>query len=202
MFSREPDRPPVPGTTPLPGVRDLSAGPQVAPQTPSPSTGGTVVARSDRLQGTLKVAGGLLILGTVEGKIETTTLVIEEGARVSADVVADEVIIGGEYTGKLSCKQRLEVRRSGVLSGKVETLRLMFHEGASIDGDIRMLKPPAAATEPLGRGSVRSDGSPRAAAGAAARSVGERTAAASAETASEAAGATPAPVAPGAEPIR
>jgi cytoskeletal protein CcmA (bactofilin family) len=80
------------------------------------------------------------VLGTVEGRIETTSLVVEEGARVNADVVADEVVIAGEYGGNLTCRRRLEIRSTGRVSGHVETYRLMLHEGASLDGDMRMLK--------------------------------------------------------------
>jgi cytoskeletal protein CcmA (bactofilin family) len=115
----------------------------------------TVVGRADRFKGDLRVTDALRILGQVDGTISTTTLMIDEGARVTADVTADEVVIAGEYTGTLSCRQRLEVRASGRVSGKVETFRLMLHEGAAVDGEMKMLKQPAP-TEPSG--SAASDG--------------------------------------------
>src|SRR3989304_3210189 len=85
-----------------------------------------------------------------------TTLLVEEGARVHADVVADEVIIAGDYSGKLICRQRLEGRSSGRVSGQVETFRLMLHEGASVDGELRMLpQPGGAGSQPPGVASLR-----------------------------------------------
>ena len=152
MFSRNTERPatddrrpPVTPTTP-PGVRDVSVPtpppmPQAASNTVPPDL--TLIGRADRLEGTLKVAGTLRIQGTVEGSVEATTVHIDEGAKVRADITADEVVIGGDYSGKLVCRQRLEIRATGQVVGHVETFRLMLHEGGSIDGELKMLKQPA-----------------------------------------------------------
>ena len=154
MFSRNADRPPPPGTAPVPGARDVSP-PQTALSTQM-HLETTVIARADRIEGTLRVADLLRVLGSVEGRIEATTLIVEEGARVNADVVADEVVIAGEYNGKLMCRQRLEVRASGRVSGQVETFRLMLHEGGAVDGEMKMLKQPGLAeAEAIRSGGVR-----------------------------------------------
>jgi cytoskeletal protein CcmA (bactofilin family) len=185
MFSRsagQPDRAGGPGYT---GVRDATGAAGSSAADAAVTT--TVVGRSDRFEGDLQVTDALRVLGQVDGKIRTTTLMIEEGARVHADVTADEVVIAGEYTGTLSCRQRLEVRASGRVSGRVETYRLMLHEGAAVDGEMKMLKQPGAAAEGDGRASVRDR----------ADTPGIRE---TVVTASGAAAATPAG-SPGAEPI-
>jgi cytoskeletal protein CcmA (bactofilin family) len=155
MFSRNADRPAPddrravptgPAATPQ-GVRDVSvqstppAG-AVQAMTTSVPPDLSVIARADRMEGTLKVAGTLRVQGTLTGSVEATTVQIEEGATVKADITADEVIIGGEYNGKLQCRQRLEIRSTGVVVGQVQTFRLMLHEGGSIDGELKMLKAP------------------------------------------------------------
>jgi cytoskeletal protein CcmA (bactofilin family) len=153
MFSRNADRSSTDAqraaTTPqqMSNVRELSAAPPPAPVPTAPADT-TVVARGDRLDGTLKVNQTLRIAGTLEGKVEATTVYIEEGSTVKADITADEVVIGGEYQGKLICRQRLEMRATGQVTGTIETLRLMLHEGASIDGELHMVKatPPEPAT--------------------------------------------------------
>jgi cytoskeletal protein CcmA (bactofilin family) len=170
MFSRNTERPatddrrpPVTPTTP-PGVRDVSVPPsQPLPQPTSPSvpTELTLIGRADRLEGTLKVTDTLRIQGTVEGSVEATTVHIDEGAKVRADITADEVIIGGDYSGKLVCRQRLEIRATGQVVGHVETFRLMLHEGGSIDGELKMLKQPATGEADANRGgSARSSRDP------------------------------------------
>ena len=163
MFSRNTERPPTNDgrppaapTTP-PGVRDVSvpAPPpaQAQPAAASVPTDLTLIGRADRLEGTLKVADTLRIQGTLEGTVEATTVHIDEGAKVRADITADEVIIGGDYSGKLVCRQRLEIRATGQVVGHVETFRLMLHEGGSIDGELKMLKQPGM-TERLRPGRV------------------------------------------------
>jgi cytoskeletal protein CcmA (bactofilin family) len=152
MFSRNTERPATdgqrpPAATPTPpGVRDVSvpSQPQMQPAPPSVPTDLTLVGRGDRLEGTLKVSNTLRIQGTVEGSVEATTVHIDEGAKVRADITADEVVIGGDYSGKLVCRQRLEIRATGQVVGQVETFRLMLHEGGSIDGELKMLKQPVA----------------------------------------------------------
>ena len=100
----------------------------------------TVVAREDRIDGTVRGHRAVRVLGQVKGKIEAPTVTIEEGAKVTADVTADEVIVAGEYSGKMTCSKRLEVRPSGRLSGRIETLKMLLHEGGVIDGELHMIK--------------------------------------------------------------
>ncbi len=164
MFSRNADRPApddrrvVPGAPPATpqGVRDVSQPAATPIASPATATGVpsdlTLIARADRLEGTLKVAGMLRVQGTLEGTVESSVVHIDEGASVKADITADEVIIGGEYSGKLVCRQRLEIRATGVVVGQVQTFRLMLHEGGSIDGELKMLKQPVT-DEPSLRGS-------------------------------------------------
>lgn len=161
MFSRNTQpqatddrRPPVTPTTPA-GVRDVSVPPPPTTQAPtvaSMPTELTLIGRADRLEGTLKVTDTLRIQGTLEGSVEATTVHIDEGAKVRADITADEVVIAGDYSGKLICRQRLEIRATGQVVGHVQTFRLMLHEGGSIDGELKMLKQPAPGEAESGRG--------------------------------------------------
>lgn len=115
----------------------------VTPLTPPIPTDLTLIGREDRVEGTVRAHKGIRVLGSVKGKLEAPTVIIEEGATVIATVSADEVVVAGEYDGNMTCRQRLEVRPSGRLSGRVETLKLMLHEGAAVDGEVHMIKPPA-----------------------------------------------------------
>jgi cytoskeletal protein CcmA (bactofilin family) len=179
MFSRNNER--QPGDThlsgdqrmgavsalPSTGMRDAVSMP-IAPEPTARTSTESVIGKEDSFQGTLRVKRGLRVLGHVEGEIDAATSVtIEEGARVEADLTADEAIIAGEYSGKLVCRQRLEVRSTGRVKGEIETVRLMLHEGGVIDGALHMQKPAAAAnavsgTEPArAADSLRSGVSPR-----------------------------------------
>jgi cytoskeletal protein CcmA (bactofilin family) len=126
--------------------------PIVADEAPGPDD--SVIAVDDHLEGTFTSRGTVVVKGSVKGRIEAVQIRIEDGARVDADVIVDEAIIAGEFTGNLTCRERLEARASGRISGRVETFKLMLHEGASVEGEMHMLtEAPKDASETI-RGSA------------------------------------------------
>ncbi len=105
----------------------------------------SLVAREDTFEGQLNTTRGVRIMGTVRGGIESQQYVhIEENAHVEADITAEEVVIAGEYSGKLTCRQRVEIRATGRVSGQIDTQKLLLHEGGYFDGELHMQKPQAA----------------------------------------------------------
>jgi cytoskeletal protein CcmA (bactofilin family) len=141
--------------------------PAYATPTPEPQAEGaapgpddSVIARDDHLEGTFTSRGTVVVMGSVKGRIEAVQIRIEDGATVDADVIVDEAIIAGEFTGNLTCRERLEARASGRISGRVETFKLMLHEGASVEGEMHMLtESPKDASETIrGSAPVRGDG--------------------------------------------
>jgi cytoskeletal protein CcmA (bactofilin family) len=150
MFNRSPDRAPSddprrPSSTPIGGIP--------APQS-APSTDLTLIAREDRVEGTIRVHKLIRIAGWFKGRLEAPSVMIEQGGSVNAEIIADDVVVAGEYTGNLLCRKRLEVQATGKVSGRLETLKLVLQEGAAMDGEIHMTKP---GEEPGARaaGSVR-----------------------------------------------
>jgi len=123
----------------------------------------SVIARDDHFEGTFTSRGTVVVIGSVKGRIEAVRVRIEDGARVDADVIVDEAIVAGEFTGNLTCRERLEAHASGRINGRVETYRLMLHEGASVEGEMHMLAeaPRDASTTIRGsaplRGEVRTE---------------------------------------------
>lgn len=114
----------------------------------------SVIGREDSFDGTLRTSRGVRILGKVSGTIESGQYVrIEETAQVGADISAEEVVIAGEYAGKLNCRQRLEISATGRVSGEIDTVKLSLHEGGFIDGNLRMKRPDdVVAREPASAG--------------------------------------------------
>jgi cytoskeletal protein CcmA (bactofilin family) len=110
------------------------------------------VAREDTFEGQLRTTRGVRVLGTVRGGIESSQYVhIEENAHVEADITAEEVVIAGEYSGKLTCRQRVEIRATGRVTGQIDTQKLLLHEGGYFDGEMRMQKPAGGAAAPAAR---------------------------------------------------
>ena len=167
MFSQSADQA-APDQSPAPiGMRELPPQP-AKPVMPAyvtsvpvrsddeagPGPDDSVVARDDHFEGTFTSRGTVRVMGSVKGRIEAVRVRIDDGAHVDADVIVDEAIVAGEFTGNLTCRQRLEARASGRISGRVETHKLMLHEGASVEGEMHMLTDaPKDASETI-RGSA------------------------------------------------
>ena len=167
MFSQSADQPAA-DQSPAPiGMRELppqpakpvmpayaTTTPETVAETTGPGPDDSVVARDDHLEGTFTSRGTVVVMGSVKGRIEAVQVRIEDGAKVDADVIVDEAIIAGEFTGNLTCRERLEARASGRINGRVETFKLMLHEGASVEGEMHMLtESPKDASETI-RGSA------------------------------------------------
>jgi cytoskeletal protein CcmA (bactofilin family) len=137
MFNRSPDRGPTddprrPASVPIGGMPTPQSG---------QATDLTLIAREDRVEGTIRVHKLIRIAGWFKGRLEAPSVIIEQGGNVNAEIIADDVVVAGEYTGNLLCRKRLEVQATGKVSGRLETLKLVLQEGAAMDGEIHMTKP-------------------------------------------------------------
>jgi cytoskeletal protein CcmA (bactofilin family) len=146
MFSRHGDRPvlqdmraPATQVMPATGVRDVVPAP-VRPELAAMAIAGeSVIGRDDAFEGTLSTQKSVRVLGRFRGRIEAATSVfVEKDATVDADVATDVMIVAGSYSGRLICRERLEIRSSGLARGAIETVRLMLDDGGIIDGELHM----------------------------------------------------------------
>jgi cytoskeletal protein CcmA (bactofilin family) len=161
--------PPQPAKPVMPAYATTT--PEPAAQETGPGADDSVIARDDHLEGTFTSRGTVVVMGSVKGRIEAVQVRIEDGAKVDADVIVDEAIVAGEFTGNLTCRERLEARASGRISGRVETYKLMLHEGASVEGEMHMLTESAKDGPETIRGSAPLRGDTKAEAKPAARST-------------------------------
>ena len=100
--------PPAPwGTSPVPPAQD--------PSSVAAGRGdATVVGERDRLEGTLRSAQGVLVLGAFTGTIESESWVrLGESSTVTADITAQEVIVAGRCSGRIVATGRLEIAATG-----------------------------------------------------------------------------------------
>jgi excisionase family DNA binding protein len=82
----------------------------------------------------------LRINGKFEGVLETKgNLTIGSTAIILADIVGDNVIIGGRIKGKITARERLTLLPSAVVEGDIYPARLNVAEGAILEGKCSML---------------------------------------------------------------
>lgn len=94
------------------------------------------------MQGTLsfKDPVNLRINGKFEGTLETKgNLTVGQAAVVVAEIIGDNIIIGGKVKGRIIARERLTLLPTAVVEGNVQPARLNVAEGAVLEGHCSML---------------------------------------------------------------
>jgi cytoskeletal protein CcmA (bactofilin family) len=125
--------------------KDKTATPSPSPSPSSSQAGSalaakieTVVGPNASFRGAIQTDGGLRIQGIFEGTIETTgNLIIDEGAKVIANIVAHNVAISGAVKGDVSAN-RVEITKTGRVWGDLTVNSFLLDEGAFVRGQVNM----------------------------------------------------------------
>jgi len=84
----------------------------------------------------------LLIEGSIEGlvQLDERKLTVGATAKVTADIIAREVVVYGTVKGNLRAKDRIEIKKDGSVNGDLTTARIMIEDGAYFKGSIEIDK--------------------------------------------------------------
>jgi cytoskeletal protein CcmA (bactofilin family) len=113
------------------------------PPSSSSSTGGSArLGASLHVKGEITGNEDLTIDGSVEGLVhlEDRKLTVGASARVTADVIAREVVVYGNVKGNLRARDRIEIKKDGSVVGDLTTARIMIEDGAYFKGSIEIDK--------------------------------------------------------------
>jgi excisionase family DNA binding protein len=94
------------------------------------------------MQGTLSFKDhvNLRINGKFEGNLDVRgNLTIGTTAVVSADIIGDNIIVGGRVKGKIIARERLTLLPSAIVEGEIRPVKLNIAEGAILEGKCLML---------------------------------------------------------------
>jgi len=82
----------------------------------------------------------LRINGKFEGNLDTRgNLTIGSTAVINADIIGDNIIIGGRVKGKITARERLTLLPQAIVEGHIYPARLNIAEGAILEGQCSML---------------------------------------------------------------
>jgi cytoskeletal protein CcmA (bactofilin family) len=99
----------------------------------------SLIDRFSKFDGTFRSSRDLRIDGEVKGTIECQgTLLVAQGANVTAKVEAENITVAGDLNGDIRCRGRLQIMPSGRVRGKVQTETLVINEGAFYEGQLEM----------------------------------------------------------------
>src|SRR5579862_2431188 len=106
-------------------------------------TGGVArLGASLHVKGEITGNEDLAIDGSVEGlvQLEDRKLTIGASAKLTADVIAREVVVYGNVKGNLRARDRIEIKKDGSVVGDLTTARIMIEDGAYFKGSIEIDK--------------------------------------------------------------
>lgn len=105
----------------------------------------TVVGSNTYFRGDIQSDGGARVEGIFEGTIDVTgNLVVSEGAKVIADIKANNISISGAVKGDIT-GNKVEILDNGRVWGNLKVSSLLLNEGAYLRGQTTMagdLEPP------------------------------------------------------------
>jgi|SRR5215467_13051066 len=101
---------------------------------------GMDLGKSVVIKGELSGSEDLTLQGQMEGKISLPdhTLTIGAQADVKADITAKAVVVIGKVTGRVTAKDKIDIRSTGTIVGDIVSPRLAIAEGGSLRGKVEM----------------------------------------------------------------
>ena len=112
-----------------------------APLSPASTAGdlNALLGRGSEFEGKLTFEGTVRIDGKFTGTILTDdTLVVGEGAKVSAEVTCGTIIVHGEVVGNIRARSAVELHQPARVRGNIETPSLMVDRGVVCEGQAKM----------------------------------------------------------------
>jgi len=97
---------------------------------------------SVHLKGEISGNEDLDIDGTVEGlvHIDERKLTVGATAKLTADIIAGEVIVYGSVKGNVRGKGKIEIKKEGSVNGDLTTAQIIIEDGAYFKGSIEIEK--------------------------------------------------------------
>jgi len=112
------------------------------PMSTTPSGSTARLGASLHIKGEISGNEDLHIDGSVEGlvQLDDRKLTVGATAKLTADVVAREVVVYGSVKGNLRARDRIEIKKDGSVIGDLTTARIMIEDGAYFKGSIEIDK--------------------------------------------------------------
>ncbi len=106
--------------------------------------------------GKISGEGSVNVFGHVEGELRAATVVVNEGARVEGDVVAEDLTIGGQVKGAIRAN-RVKLKSTAVVEGDIVHRSLTIEENAHFEGSSKRDDSPVEAARMLAKRPVGRD---------------------------------------------
>lgn len=127
----------------------------VTPRPPAPTGGqaSSTLGRSMSIKGELTAKEDLVIEGQFEGTIDVAehTVTVGPQGQVKSEIRARQVVVHGSVNGKVSAREKIDIRRTGNVTGDLQAAGVAIEDGAYFKGSIEILREGRAEAAPAAR---------------------------------------------------
>src|SRR5262245_2070331 len=117
-------------------VQQFQRTPVVTPEAPETADGISSISSDITIVGKITGRGAVKISGRIEGELHAATILINDGAQVEGDIVAEELTIGGRVKGTIHAN-RVKLTSSAIVEGDIFHRSLSIEENARFEGSSR-----------------------------------------------------------------
>jgi cytoskeletal protein CcmA (bactofilin family) len=97
----------------------------------------SLIASDLTIEGKIEGAGHVRIAGSFKGDVHVHgNLTIDPGARLTGQVRANTVVVGGELHGNIEAAARVELLATGIVAGDVKAGSLIVSAGSRMRGQV------------------------------------------------------------------
>jgi cytoskeletal protein CcmA (bactofilin family) len=118
---------------PAAAVQRPQPAPATKPAVQAPDDPASTIGRKMSVVGKIVDEGTVRVLGRIEGELRASIVLIEEGAKVEGDLVAEELTIGGTVKGTIHAN-RVRLNSTAVVEGDIFHRSLSIEENARFEG--------------------------------------------------------------------
>lgn len=114
------------------------------------------IGASIHIKGDVTGDEDLIIQGQVDGTINLKghNVTISKGAKVKANIEANQVIVEGELAGDMNGDEKVIIRETGNVYGNIIAPRVTLEDGAMFKGSIEMEPPQVKTAHNKNTGSI------------------------------------------------
>ena len=117
-------------------VQQFQPAPVVNSEAPDTADGVSTISSDITIVGKITGKGAIKIFGRIEGDLHASIVVINDGAEVDGDIVAEELTIGGRVKGTIHAN-RVKLTSSAIVVGDIFHRSLSIEENARFEGSSR-----------------------------------------------------------------
>ncbi len=145
MFTKRSDKEASAGGGGIAAPRPLPAGQAVAGR--GPPAAASVVGCHLSIKGNLESKGEVHIDGAIEGDVNAVRIVVGQEARITGNLLADDVVVQGAVAGSIRGK-KVTLEAASHVEGDIFHTTLAIERGAYFEGKSRRVEDPAAVPRP------------------------------------------------------